>query len=118
METKQVLETYDDAYAEGLLKKIDGAAGHADSILRKVDSGKGTLGGVVNDPEVYLGLKDIVAGIQKSRMGKGLIRHYGKKGAKEREGDEGEGAEREGDGQGQAAQHGGPGPEPEDTPKP
>src|SRR4029077_508268 len=80
---------HDDAYADALLKKIDGAATHADSILRKVDSGKGTLGGIVNDPEVYLGLKDVVSGITKSKMGKGVIRHYGKKGAKERgEGEE------------------------------
>jgi phospholipid/cholesterol/gamma-HCH transport system substrate-binding protein len=79
----------DEAYADGLLKKIDSAAGHADSILRKVDSGKGTLGGIVNDPEVYEGLKDVVGGLQKSRVGKGLIRHYGKKGAKEK-GEEGE----------------------------
>jgi hypothetical protein len=59
-----------------------------------VDSGKGTLGGIINDPEVYEGLKDVVGGLQKSRVGKGLIRHYGKKGAKEK-GEEGEGQEPE-----------------------
>ncbi|HEU4402966.1 MAG TPA: MlaD family protein [Candidatus Polarisedimenticolia bacterium] len=88
----------DETYADTLLKKIDAVAGHADSILRKVDSGKGTLGGIVNDPEVYEGLKDVVKGIQKSRVGKGLIRHYGKKGAKDRgsEEQEGEGGEEPG----------------------
>jgi len=105
-------------YADSLLKKIDGAAGHADSILRKVDGGKGTIGGLVNDPEVYEGLKDVVAGVQKSRVGKGLVRHYGKKGAKEREGDEGAGQEREGEKQGEAAQGGEHGAEPETTPRP
>ena len=108
---------HDEAYADGLLRKIDGAAGHADSILRKVDSGKGTLGGIVNDPEVYQGLKDVVSGVQKSRLGKGLIRHYGKKGAKE--------SAKEGEGQGDDADEsetqdqapdGGPGPEA--TPEP
>lgn len=74
----------DERYADGLLKKIDGVAGHAESILKKVDSGQGTLGGVVNDPEVYEGLRDIVAGIEKSRIGKGMIRRYGKKGAEQR----------------------------------
>ncbi len=108
----------DQAYADVLLKKIDSAAGHADSILRKVDSGKGTLGGIINDPEVYQSLKDVVAGIQKSRVGKGLIRHCGKKGAKER-GDEegcgqnGEDGQEEGPGQGPRG-----GPTPESTPKP
>jgi phospholipid/cholesterol/gamma-HCH transport system substrate-binding protein len=78
----------DDAYADALLEKIDAVAGHAESILGKVDRGEGTLGAVVNDPEVYEGLKDIVRGIRKSRIGKGLIRHYEKKGAKARAEDE------------------------------
>jgi phospholipid/cholesterol/gamma-HCH transport system substrate-binding protein len=77
----------DEKYAESLLGKIDRVAGHAESILKKIDGGQGSLGGLVNDPEVYQSLKDIVAGIQKSRMGKGVVRHYGKKGAKAREGE-------------------------------
>jgi phospholipid/cholesterol/gamma-HCH transport system substrate-binding protein len=105
----------DEAYADGLLKKIDGAAGHADSILRKVDSGKGTIGGLVNDPEVYQSLKDVVAGIQKSRMGKGIVRHYGKKGAAAREGEQGE---ESGKTQGTSDQGGGNEPQPEATPGP
>ncbi len=87
----------DEVYADALLKKIDRVAGHAESILRKVDTGKGSLGGIVNDPAVYEGLKDVVSGIQKSRVGKGIIRHYGKKGAKERGAEEEEqGGEKEG----------------------
>jgi len=74
----------DKAYADGLLGKIDRSVGHLDSILGKIDRGEGTLGGIVNDPAVYEGLKDIVAGIQKSKIGKGMIRHYGKKGAEQR----------------------------------
>jgi phospholipid/cholesterol/gamma-HCH transport system substrate-binding protein len=74
----------DKAYADGLLKKIDAAAGHISSIMRKIDEGQGSIGGLVNDPEVYDRLRDIVAGIDKSKIGKGVIRHYGKKGAKER----------------------------------
>src|SRR5207247_4842313 len=82
---------YDESDGGVLLQKINNAATHGDSILRKVDSGKGTLGGIINDPEVYQGLKDVVSGIQQSRVGKGIVRHYGKKGAKERaEGEEGE----------------------------
>lgn len=104
--------TNDETYADGLLKKIDGAVGHMDSILRKVDSGRGTVGGLVNDPEIYQGLKDIVGGIQSSRLGKGVVRHYGKKGAKERESEEGDAQ-----GQGEDDQQGGgntqkPGPTP------
>jgi phospholipid/cholesterol/gamma-HCH transport system substrate-binding protein len=85
---------HDEKYAEQFLKKMDGAVGHADSILKKIDEGTGTIGGMVNDPEVYQGLKDVVGGLKGSRTGKGLIRHYGKKGAKSR--DEQEGSEDEG----------------------
>ena len=108
---------HDEAYAAGLLKKIDSVASHADSILRKVDGGKGTLGGIVNDPAVYQGLKDVVSGIQQSRIGKGMIRHYQKKGAKQSAGEgeeQGDDADEEGQ-QGQAPP-GGPGPQA--TPQP
>ena len=80
----------DKEYADGLLGKFRSSASHLDSILGKIDRGEGTLGGIVNDPAVYEGLKDVVAGIQKSKIGKGMIRHYGKKGAEQREGQEGE----------------------------
>lgn len=74
----------DKAYADNLLKKVDDSVGHLRSILRKIDAGEGSIGGLVNDPEVYESLKDIVAGIEKSRIGKGVVRHYGKKGAEAR----------------------------------
>ena len=79
--------------------------------------GKGTIGGLVNDPEVYQGLKDVVGGFQKSRVGKGIVRHYGKKGAKEREGESAEEGSEE-DRQGPANQGKEPGPQTEATPKP
>jgi phospholipid/cholesterol/gamma-HCH transport system substrate-binding protein len=75
----------DKEYADRLLEKVDAAAGHIRSIMRKIDAGEGSIGGMVNDPDIYEGLRDIVAGIQKSKVGKGMLRHYGKKGAKERE---------------------------------
>jgi phospholipid/cholesterol/gamma-HCH transport system substrate-binding protein len=75
----------DDAYADDLLKKMKSAAGHIDSILAKIDKGDGTIGGLVNDPDVYQGLRDIVAGMNKSKIGKGILHHYGKKGAETRE---------------------------------
>jgi len=74
----------DRAYADALLQKVDDSVGHLRSILKKIDEGEGSIGGLVNDPEVYESLKDIVAGIQKSRLGKGVVRHYGKKGAEAR----------------------------------
>jgi len=99
----------DERYGEDLLKKINSAVGHVDSIVRKVDRGEGTLGGIVNDPEVYQGLKDVVGGIKNSHIGKGLIRHYGKKGAKESGGgEEDQGGEKHGE---EASPQGSPTPQ-------
>jgi len=78
----------DDEFGESLTRKIDEIAGHAASILGKIDRGEGSVGGIINDPAVYEGLKDIIAGVRKSRMGKGFVRHYEKKGAKLREDEE------------------------------
>ena len=74
----------DEAWASRLLDNLEKTTGHAESILRKIDGGEGSLGGIVNDPEVYEGLRDVMAGMRKSRIGKAVIRHYGKKGAKRR----------------------------------
>lgn len=74
----------DEAYASRILDNLEKTTGHAESILRKIDAGEGSLGGLVNDPEVYEGLRDVMAGMRKSRIGKAVIRHYGKKGAKRR----------------------------------
>ena len=59
-----------------------------ESITRKIDKGQGTVGALINDDEVYQGLRDVIAGVQKSRLGKGMIHHYQKKGAETREGEE------------------------------
>ncbi len=75
----------DDEFGESLTRKIDEIASYTASILGKIDRGEGSVGGIINDPTVHEGLKDIVAGVRKSRMGKGFLRHYEKKGAKLRE---------------------------------
>ena len=83
----------DDASAKRILDNLDKTTKNLESITRKMDKGVGTVGGLINDPEVYQGLKDVVAGVRKSRMGKGMIHHYQKKGAQEapeQEGQEGE----------------------------
>ncbi|HEV8375008.1 MAG TPA: MlaD family protein [Candidatus Polarisedimenticolia bacterium] len=73
----------DDASAKRILENLDKTTKNLESITRKMDRGVGTVGGLLNDPEVYLGLKDVVAGVRKSRLGKGMIHHYQKKGSKE-----------------------------------
>lgn len=71
----------DDA-AKKILGNLEKTTQHLESITGKIDRGQGTVGALINDPEVYQGLRDVVAGVGKSRMGKGLIHHYQKKGSK------------------------------------
>jgi len=72
----------DDAAAKRILSNLDKTTKNLESITGKMDRGEGTVGALINDPEVYQGLRDVVAGVQKSRMGKGVIHHYQKKGSK------------------------------------
>jgi len=75
----------DDESAERILSNLEKTTAHLASITGKIDGGEGTLGAIINDSEVYEGLRDVVGGIRKSRFGKGMVRHYGKKGSKARE---------------------------------
>jgi phospholipid/cholesterol/gamma-HCH transport system substrate-binding protein len=72
----------DDATAQRILSNLDKTTKNLASITGKMDRGEGTVGALINDPEVYQGLRDVVAGVQKSKMGKGIIHHYQKKGSK------------------------------------
>ena len=73
----------DDASARKILANLEKTTKNLESITGKMDRGEGTVGALLNDPQVYEGLRDVVGGIQKSRMGKGLIHHYQKKGSKD-----------------------------------
>jgi phospholipid/cholesterol/gamma-HCH transport system substrate-binding protein len=75
----------DDEAAKAILSNLRKTSAHLESITGKIDRGEGSVGALVNDPEVYEGLRDVVAGIRKSRMGKGMIHHYEKKGVEERD---------------------------------
>ncbi len=80
----------DDAAAGRILSNLEKTTAHLESITGKIDRGEGSIGALINDPEVYQGLRDVVAGIQKSKIGKGVIHHYQKKGSEERLEKEGE----------------------------
>ena len=73
----------DDTSAQRILINLEKTTRHMESITSKMDRGEGTVGALINDPEVYEGLRDVVAGVKKSKIGKGMIHHYQKKGAAE-----------------------------------
>jgi phospholipid/cholesterol/gamma-HCH transport system substrate-binding protein len=80
----------DDDAARAILSNLQKTTAHLESITGKIDRGEGSIGALVNDPQVYEGLRDVVAGIRKSRMGKGMIHHYEKKGMEQKEKETGE----------------------------
>jgi phospholipid/cholesterol/gamma-HCH transport system substrate-binding protein len=65
---------YDPAGGE-LVNNLSSAAKSADNIVKKVERGEGTLGGIINDPTVYEDLKVILGGAKRSTIIKGLIRY-------------------------------------------
>jgi phospholipid/cholesterol/gamma-HCH transport system substrate-binding protein len=69
---------YDPAGGE-LVNNLSSAAKSANNIVKKVERGEGTLGGIINDPTVYEDLKVILGGAKRSTIIKGLIRYTIKK---------------------------------------
>ncbi|MCJ7663775.1 MAG: MlaD family protein [Desulfobacterales bacterium] len=77
---------YDPAGGE-LVNNLSSAAQSANNIVKKVEQGEGTLGGIINDPTVYEDLKVILGGAKRSTVIKGLI-HYTIKKKKAEQGEE------------------------------
>ena len=54
--------------------KIKSALNHLDSILEKIDHGKGTVGAFINDPALYDDAKALVGQVNRNRIVRNLIR--------------------------------------------
>lgn len=74
----------DEAYAAEVLENFKKISADLAAITGRLNKGEGSIGGLINDPQLYQDLKDVVRGVQQSRVVGGLIRHYRKKGEKER----------------------------------
>jgi len=74
------------ASAGDLMKDLSSAVKSVDNIVKKVERGEGSLGGLINDPTVYEDLKVILGGAKRSKTIKGLVRYTIKK-KKEEEGE-------------------------------
>jgi len=53
---------------------------HLKNILEKIDNGKGTLGKMVNEPELYNNANLVFSGAKNSKIVKKVMKHYKKKG--------------------------------------
>lgn len=58
---------------------------HLDSILKKIDTGDGTLGSIVNDPTVYEDVKSLLGGAKRSSILKYFMRQFIESSEKEKE---------------------------------
>lgn len=55
-------------------EKLNQAANRLDNIMRKIDSGQGSLGAIINDPTLHSQLKALLGGEQKKENVKSLLR--------------------------------------------
>ncbi len=62
--------------------KLGKSLAHLEAILKKIDDGEGTLGGLVSDPTVYEDIKSMVSGASRSNMLKSFIRDFVDDGSK------------------------------------
>jgi phospholipid/cholesterol/gamma-HCH transport system substrate-binding protein len=74
----------DEAYAEEVSAGLRQLVERLNSVAGKLDSGEGTAAKLIEDPEVYEALNDIIVGVNESRFLRWLIRNRQKKGIEER----------------------------------
>lgn len=68
-------------------KNLNQAIAHLDSILKKIDSGDGTLGSIINDPTVYEEVKAVLGGAKRSSVLKYFMRQFMESSEKENKSD-------------------------------
>ncbi|NBT58027.1 hypothetical protein EBT16_04505, partial [bacterium] len=66
-------------------RSLNEALSHLDSIMKKIDSGDGTLGSLVNDPTVYEDVKSVLGGAKRSSILKYFMRQFIESSDKEKE---------------------------------
>lgn len=71
---------FDAEYGERLSMELEGGLVELRSILGKIDRGEGTLGRLVNEPEVHEGLERIVNGVETSWFIRYLLKRQEKRG--------------------------------------
>ena len=73
----------DEAYGKELAENLLSISRSADSILKKVDRGEGTLGALINDRQVYDSMVVLAEGMKRSTLVSWYLRKTGEKGVKD-----------------------------------
>ena len=74
----------DEAYGEKLSADLQSLVENLNRVAEKLDRGTGSAAQMINDPELYQAMKDIVTGIDESAILRRLIRNRQKKGVEVR----------------------------------
>jgi len=74
----------DKAYGDQALGEFQQLVMSLDTTVKKINTGEGTAGKIVNDPTVYESINDILIGINESKLLRWLIRNRQQKGIEKR----------------------------------
>lgn len=74
----------DRAYGDQALTEFQSLVGQLNETVKKINTGEGTAGKIINDPTVYESINDILIGINESKMLRWLIRNRQEKGIEKR----------------------------------
>jgi phospholipid/cholesterol/gamma-HCH transport system substrate-binding protein len=74
----------DKPYGDQALTEFQQLIGQLDEAVKKINTGEGTAGKIINDPTLYESVNDILIGINESKMLRWLIRNRQEKGIEKR----------------------------------
>ncbi len=74
----------DEEYGREITEELRGIVDRLSAVAAKIDQGKGTAAKLINDPQIYEAVNDILIGVNESRMLRWLIRNRQKAGIKKR----------------------------------
>jgi len=74
----------DEEYGREVAEQVRQTVENLNTVSRKLSSGNGTAAKLINDPQIYDAVNDIIVGINESRMLRWLIRNRQKKGIEKR----------------------------------
>jgi phospholipid/cholesterol/gamma-HCH transport system substrate-binding protein len=74
----------DAAYGERLSAQLAALLENLNRVAEKLDHGQGSAALLINDPQLYIAIKDIISGVDESAILKKILKNRQKKGAEKR----------------------------------
>lgn len=78
----------DESYGDDVLEDLRGTVANIESVTAKIDRGDGAAGALVNDPQLYQDIENVVRGIERSKILSWFIRNRRTSGEEARAADE------------------------------